>query len=316
MVHMRDRKVKITGWGNALAGQELHFGGQTRYRLGPDETLLDLAVRAAGTALLRAGMGMDEIDCIVCGMATPLQAIPCNAALIHERMAKGLGIPAMDINTTCTSFISALDVMSCLIEMERYRNVLIISGDTASAALNPEQKESFELFSDAASACVLTKTPEREESGILYGCQNTWSEGAHDTEIRGGGALKPAFCMNRDNKEDYYFDMKGSRILKLSAKHLPGFVNQCLGEAGVNREQIDLVVPHQASRALEIIMPRLGFKKGTYINRVAEYGNMISASVPYALCGAIEEGIVRRGNIILLIGTAAGLTANFLLMKF
>lgn len=313
---MRERKVKITGWGNALAGQKLHFGGQTRYRLGADETLVDLAVRSAGTALSRAGMRMDEVDCIVCGMATPLQAIPCNGALIHERMAKGLDIPAIDINTTCTSFISALDVMSCLIEMGRYKNALIISGDTASAALNPEQKESFELFSDGASACVITRAEQGETSGILYSCQKTWSEGAHDTEIRGGGGLKPVFCMNQDNRGDYYFDMKGRRILKLSAKRLPGFVNQCLEEAGVTREEIDLVVPHQASRALAAIMPRLGFKKGTYIDRVEEYGNMISASVPYSLCGAIEEGAVKRGNVLLLIGTAAGLTANFLLLRF
>lgn len=261
-------------------------------------------------------MQIEEIDCIVCGMATPLQAIPCNAVLLHERLAKGLEIPAMDINTTCTSFISALDVMSCLIEMERYRNILIISGDTASAALNPEQKESYELFSDGASACVLTRAKESENSEILYSCQKTWSEGAHDTEIRGGGGLIPVFNMNQENKKDYYFDMKGSAILKLSVKKLPEFVEQCLKEAKVNREQIRLVVPHQASRALEVLMPRLGFQKGTYINRVAAYGNMISASVPYALCEAIEEKIVQRGDIILLIGTAAGLTANFLLMRF
>ena len=107
-------------------------------------------------------MDISDMDCIVCAMATPLQAIPCNAALVHEQLAKGLDIPAMDINTTCTSFISALDVMSCLIEMERYKNVLIISGDTASAALNPRQKERYERFSDGASACVLTRAGEQE----------------------------------------------------------------------------------------------------------------------------------------------------------
>ncbi len=90
----------------------------------------------------------------------------------------------------------------------------------------------------------------------------------------------PAFSMNDENREDFYFDMKGKRILKLSAQNLPGFVEQCLKEAGVKRESIDLVVPHQASRALDVIMPRLGFRKGTYIDRVSQYGNMISASVP------------------------------------
>lgn len=89
--------------GKALAGRQLCFDGHTRYRLAPGETLLDLAEKAAEEALSRSHMEISQMDCIVCAMATPLQGIPCNAALIHERMAKGLNIPAMDINTTCTS---------------------------------------------------------------------------------------------------------------------------------------------------------------------------------------------------------------------
>lgn len=315
-MNMKERKVKLAGWGNALPDNCLHFGGQTRYRLKPEDNFLDLAVRAAQKALLTAHMKIEEIDCIVCGMATPLQAIPCNAVLIHERLAKGLDIPAMDINTTCTSFISAMDIMSCLIEAGRYRSVMIVSGDRASAALNPRQSESYELFSDGASAYILEKAGEDEASAVIYSCQQTWSEGAHDTEIRGGGGLMPAFSLCDENRDDYYFDMKGSRILKLSAKKLPGFVDQCLREAKVAREEIKLVVPHQASRALDLIMPRLGFAKGTYIDHVEKYGNMISASVPYALCEVIEERQVQRGDLLLLIGTAAGLTANLLLFRF
>ncbi len=312
----RTRQVKLAGMGRALAGSQVHFCGGTRYRLRPGETLLDLAEAAARKALKEAEMGIEDVDCIVCAMATPLQAIPCNAALIHERLAKGLKIPAMDINTTCTSFISALDVMSCMIEAGRYERVLILSGDTASAALNPNQKESYELFSDGAAAGVLVKAELGEFSGILYARQCTWSEGAHDTEIRGGGGLLPVFSMAEENREEYYFDMKGIQILRLCARLLPEFAQECLREAGVAREEIQVVVPHQASRALDIIMPKLGFQEGTYINRVSGYGNMVSASVPFALCEAIEEGKIRRGDLVLLMGTAAGLTVNFMLIRY
>ena len=82
------------------------------------------------------------------------------------------------------------------------------------------------------------------------------------------------------------------------------------------REEISLVIPHQASKALKVIMPRLGFQEGEYIDRVSEYGNMVSASVPYALCQAVEEGKVKRGDRLLLMGTAAGLTVNFMLLVF
>lgn len=310
------RKVKIAGMGRAMGGREMHFGDQTRYRLMPGQGLLDLAEEAAQQALEAAELQIEDMDIIVCAMATPLQAIPCNAALVHERIAKGLDIPAMDINTTCTSFLSAVDIFSVLVENGRYERVLILSGDTASAALNPRQQESYELFSDAAAACVLVKAGEEEGSAILYGRQKTWSEGAHDTEIRGGGGLMPAFAMGEENREDYYFDMQGHRILKLCARKLPDFVEQCLEEAKITREEIQLVVPHQASRALGIIMPRLGFTKGTYIDRVAKYGNMVSASVPFALCEAVEMGRIHRGDRIVLMGTAAGLTVNFLLLRY
>lgn len=294
----------------------MQFKNQIRYRLMSGESLLDLAEAAARQALEAAGMEIVDIDIIVCAMATPLQAIPCNAALVHERIAKGLDIPAMDINTTCTSFLSAVDIFSSLVDNGRYDRVLILSGDTASAALNPRQQESYELFSDGAAACVLVRADKNENSAVLYGRQKTWSEGAHDTEIRGGCGLMTAFCMNEENREDYYFDMKGHRILKLCARKLPDFVDQCLEEAGMTREEIHLVVPHQASRALGMIMPRLGFAGGTYIDRVAQYGNLVSASVPFVLCEAIEEGKVKRGDMILLMGTAAGLTVNLLLMRY
>ena len=128
------------GCANALPGKKMMFKDQTRYRLEEGETLLDLCDVAVQNALEDAGITIKDIDCIIGGMATPLQLIPCNAALIHERVAKGLEIPAMDINTTCTSFVSAMDMASYLIDAGRYEKILIVSGDCASAALNPNEE--------------------------------------------------------------------------------------------------------------------------------------------------------------------------------
>lgn len=308
------RKIKITGCGNAIPEQKITFGDQTRYRLSEGKTLLDIADKAIENALEDAGIEISDIDCIIGGMATPLQAIPCNAALIHERIAKGMDIPAMDINTSCTSFVSALDMAAYMTDSGRYNNILIVSGDTASAALNPNQKESYELFSDAVSAFIVSRC--EEECGIIYSAQRTWSEGAHDTEIRGGCGLMSAFKFNENNKEDYYFDMKGPKVLKLSAKKLPGFLDDCLKEAGVTMNDIDKVVPHQASKALKVIMPRLGISEDKYIDHVNEYGNMISAAIPFTLCNAIHDNEIVKGNTVMLLGTAAGLTSNVLILKY
>lgn len=308
------RNIMISGCASALPDEKIKFGNQTRYRMKYGQTILDLAERAVKGALCNAGLTINDIDCIIAGMATPLQLIPCNAAIIHERVAKGTDIPAMDINTSCTSFITALDMAAFMTDCGRYKNILIVSGDSASVGLNPDQKESYELFSDAATAFVVSACDK--DSGIIYSNQKTWSEGAHDTEIRGGGALLSSFRINESNKQDYYFDMKGLRVLRLSAWRLPSFLEESMAEAGLNFDDIDVIVPHQASKALKFMMPKLKIPKEKYIDRVSEYGNMISASVPFVLCSAIHEKKVKRGNTVMLIGTAAGLTANILIMKY
>lgn len=308
------RNIRITGCGTALSENIIHFGDQTRYRLKDGQTLLDLAERAVNEALDNAGLSVGDIDLIIGGTATPLQAIPCNAALLHERIAKGTSIPAFDVNSSCTSFITALDMSSYLIDSGNYKNILIFSGDTASAALNPNQKESFELFSDTATAFVVSAC--HGESGVISSKQCTYSEGVHDTEIRGGCGLMTAFKMTDENKEDYYFDMKGKRVLKLAAKKIPDFLEKFLSETGISIDEIDFFIPHQASKALNLIMDRLGVPKGKYIDRVREWGNMISAAIPMGLYTAIHEGTVKRGDRIALFGTAAGLTINMLYMIY
>ena len=149
------RHVEIAGYGVCLPKNTVQFKDQTRYRVAEnEETQLDLAEASIQRALENANLSMKDIDCLVSASAVGVQPIPCTAALIHERVAKGLSIPAMDINTTCTSFISALSTMSYLIEAGEYRRVLIVSSEVGSLGLNPKQKESYELFSDGAAAFI------------------------------------------------------------------------------------------------------------------------------------------------------------------
>ena len=308
------RNIKIIGCGAALPEITVKFGDNIRYRMTNGQTLLDLIERAVAQALSDAGVTINDIDLILGGTATPLQGIPCNAALVHERIAKGSSIPAFDINSSCTSFITAFDMASYLIDAGRYKTILIFSGDTASAALNPNQKESFELFSDAAAAFVVTRG--NGDSGVIGAKQCTYSEGVHDTEIRGGCGLLPSFALTDKNREDYYFDMKGVRVLKLTAKKVPGFLDDFLRETGITLNDVDMFIPHQASKALSLIMKKLGIPEDKYIDHVRDWGNMISAAVPMALYTAINENRIKRGDKVVMFGTAAGLTINILLMQY
>ena len=296
--------VEILGIGKYLPKKTININGQTRYRMEGEAPQLNMAILAINEALNRAGMKINDIDCIVSACAVGVQPIPCTAALVHEKIAKGMEIPAIDINTTCTSFITAFDLMSNMIECGKYRNVLIFSSEYASLGINVNQKESYELFSDGAAAVVIGKS-RNKESKVFYAMQKTWSEGAHDTEIRGGLTGLPANKYNENNRDDFYFDMHGRKVLTLAIKKLPNMFEQFYERSNLNINDIDMVVPHQASAALAVAMKKLNISKDKYIDYVKEYGNMVSASVPVALCSAIEEGRIKKGDRVLLFGTAA-----------
>lgn len=308
------RNIKIIGYGNYLPKNIAIFDGEKRYRCNGSETQLDMAVKVAKKALENAKLDIKDIDCIVSSSAVIMQPIPCNAALIHEQIAKGTNIPAMDINTTCTSFVTALDTISYLIEAGRYKNVLIVASDVSSEGLNEEQKESYTLFSDGASAVVITKS-EDSNQGIVGSLIRTYSEGAHATEIRGGGTLRTAMKYKPEDKADYTFDMKGKPILSLCVKKLPELFKEFEEKFNVSIKDVDVVIPHQASRALPFIMQILKIDESKYVNRVSEFGNMVSVSIPYMLCDLLEKGKIKKGDKVLLCGTAAGLTCNILLLN-
>ena len=307
------RRIQFKGYGIELPKNTVELKGQVRYRISEGESQISLAVSACEKALKNTNITINDIDCIVSASAVGIQPIPCTAALIHEKIAKGTSIPALDINTTCTSFITALDTMSYLLEAGRYERVLIVSCDVASKALNPKQKESFQLFSDGAAAFVIEKT--EKEIGVIDAIQKTWSEGAHSTEIRGGLSNFHPKNYSEITKEEYMFDMNGKTVLSLSISKIPELMKNFLKNNGMKVSDIDMTVPHQASVAMPLVMQKLGIEKDKFLDEVKEFGNMVSASVPITLVHGLENGRIKSGNTILLIGTAAGLTTNMMLIK-
>ena len=308
------RHVEIAGYGVCLPKDTVQFKDQTRHRVVEnEETQLDLAEAAIKRALENANLSMKDIDCLVSASAVGVQPIPCTAALIHERVAKGLSIPAMDINTTCTSFISALSTMSHLIEAGEYRRVLIVSSEVGSLGLNPKQKESYELFSDGAAAFIFQSSDK--DKGVIASLQRTWSEGAHDTEIRGGLTAYQPKEYSEETKTNFMFDMKGKKILLLSARVIPEMFQEFQEKSGISKDAVDYIIPHQASRALPLVMGKLGVDEDKYLNLVTDYGNMVSVAVPFGLAYALDHGYVKEGDTIFLMGTAAGMTVNMLALK-
>ena len=311
------RNCEIAGWGTWLP-ESVDIGGETRYRVGPETSQLDMLATACERALAHAGVAASDIDLVIGASAAGLQPIPCTAALVWERLSNRGKTPvhaaAFDVNSTCTSFITALDVASRYLDAGDHETVLVFAGDVGSRFLNPLQKESFELFSDAGVAFVLRRTTDAAR-GVVSSAQQTWPAYAHDTEIRGGLSLLPAQRYADAKPTDYLFDMNGKKALLGMMRVLPDFFADFRERAGLSMDAIDLWVPHQASAALGPMLDRLGIPRDRRVDDVRRYGNMVSASVPLMLALALESGRVGRGHTVVLCGTAAGLTANALALR-
>lgn len=282
-----------------------------------NETASEMAANAAAEAIIAAGIHKEEIDCIVSVSGTMEQPIPCNAALVQKQLGLGeSSIPCFDINSTCLSFVTGFDTISYLIHSGRYKNVLLVSSEIASVGLNWKAKENAILFGDGAAAAILAKTPDNELSKVLAGHMETFSEGAHYTEIRGGGT-KVHPNNSHASESDFLFDMNGKSIFKLSSRKIGAFMEKLLAASNSTMDEIDLVVPHQASgMAMRILRKKLGIEEAKFMDIIHNHGNTIASSIPMALHEAIVQNRIGRGNKIMLLGTSAGLSIGGIVFEY
>ncbi|MBO0979130.1 3-oxoacyl-ACP synthase III family protein [Microbacterium sp. SD291] len=308
------RSCEIAGWGTVLPERTVRFGEEVRYRIEDHVSHLDMLAGACEKALGHAGISADDVDLVLGASAAGIQPIPCTAALVLERLTLTGHAAAFDVNSTCTSFITALDMASHLLESGAHETILVFSGDVGSRFLNIEQRESHQLFSDAAAAVVLRRS-EDPEQGVIASAQRTWPAYAHDTEIRGGLSRSPAQNYADADPADYLFDMDGRRALLAMMRVLPEFFAAFHASSGIAHDDVALWIPHQASAALGPMLDRIGVPADRRIDEVSAFGNMVSASVPFMLARALDAGRIGRGDTVILCGTAAGLTANVLALR-
>lgn len=290
------------------------FGDQTRYRVEDHTSQLDMLSSASYEAIERAELTAKDIDCFIGATAVGPQPIPCTAALLHEIIAPDTDAFSFDVNSTCTSSLTALDIASRYIDSGKYKNILIASGDVGTRFLNPNHRESYELFSDAGVALVLSEAEDKTQ-GVLADMARTYPRHAHDTEIRGGLTNLPPQRYADSPPEEYLFDMQGRKILASMGRIVPALLKEFFGSSELSLEDIEVVVPHQASRALSAVMKWLEIPQDQYVDIVQSHGNMVSASVPFALSQQLESGRLKRGDKALLCGTAAGLTVNIIAIE-
>lgn len=274
-----------------------------------DETAAGMAAAAARMALLHAGLKLSDVDAIIGASASPQQAIPCTAALVQRELGAPEGVSAcFDVNATCLSFLFALHNAAHLVAAGAYRHVLIVSSDITTNSLNPREPESAVLFGDAAAAALVTRSEPGETSALLHARFATHSSGADYTTIVGGGTLHHPNDPHT-TPEMNLFHMDGSAIFRQATRVAGPFLTRFFSEVGWRRDEVDLVIPHQASfHALRQLSTRFGFQPKQVFLNLHLRGNCIGASIPLAFAEATHTGEIHRGQKLVLLGTGAGLT--------
>lgn len=291
------------------------FGIVERGVAGREETTSVMAARACRTALDEAGWG-DDFDIIVGGCGVMEQPIPGTSVLVqHELGLQKSGIPCFDVNMTCLSFLSALDLVSLGFKAGRWRRALVFASDIASAGLDYRHPEMSAIFGDGAAA-VCVEAGDDAGPAVLASRFSTLSGGKDLAHLRSGGTrvrIEDGFEALSDGAR---FHMDAFGIFKAAGRYLPKLIGETLGDAGLTLNDIDTVVCHQASQpGLEYVRHMLKTRPERVVDIFADRGNQIAASLPTALCAAHAEGRLTRGSHALLLGTSAGISMGVMVLR-
>jgi 3-oxoacyl-[acyl-carrier-protein] synthase III len=309
----------ITGWGKCLPPAVLSNADLAALMDTSDEwivsrtgirerrvshvTLGDLAYVASARALAAAGVQGNEIDLIVFGTCSHEDQVPNMASGIQARIG-ARSAAAMDINTACTSFSYGLSSATALIRTGVVRNALVIGAELISPFMDWTDRDVAVLFGDGAAAVVLQAT--NAEEGLLSEQLGCHADARESLRVHGMGGRYA-------NRGILYgsvrWQFEGQEIFKRAVQGMGGASESALGKVGLKAENVDLVIPHQANlRIIEAVAKRTHVPMDRVYVNIQRYGNMSAATVPVALCEALEDGRIRPGSVLLMPAFGGGLT--------
>ena len=271
----------------------------------------DISSVAALDALEKAGISASEVELLIVATATPDMYTP-NTACLVQKLIGATRAACFDINAACSGFIYALSVANSFIQSGAYKNALVIGAETLSKVTEFKDRNTCVLFGDGAGAAVLTATSE--ECGVLGVRLGADGSGGGVLSIGGIREDEPAERRPFGNPRTVWMD--GSEVFKFAVRILADEVEAILADSGKTMDDVALIVPHQANiRIIDGAVKRLKLDSNKVFTNLAKYGNMSAASIPIALCEALEEGRVKSGDLAILVGFGGGLTWGSAIVK-
>lgn len=282
-------------------------GIKERYIANEDESTATLAYAAAQQALEVADILPTDLDLIVVATSTPENIFPSSASLVQDWLnAQHAG--AFDLSAACSGFVYALNMAADSIRAGSIQTALVIGAETMSRILDWQDRSTCILFGDGAGAVVLAAS--EIEGGVKSSVLRSDGAGSDLLAIPSVGSIDAADSRGGVNGNQLYkMTMAGGEVFRFATRVVNDSIEQASALAGIGVEDIDLVIPHQANhRILQAAARKLGIDIKKFMSNVEYYGNTSAASIPIALCEAIEQKRIQDKDHIALVGFGGGLT--------
>jgi 3-oxoacyl-[acyl-carrier-protein] synthase-3 len=290
-------------------------GIKERHIAAENEYTSDLGVKAAQLAIERSGLEKHEIDMVVCATISPdYFCMPSTATIISTK----LGLPnvtAFDISAACTGFVYILSIAKAFIESGMKKNVLIIGAEKLSSITDYSDRGTCILFGDGAGAAIISATNDKSEAIIDV---HTGANGEYaDLLMTPNGGSGSAHDSLDEEVQGCFMQMKGNETFKVAVRTLTKDVIEILQENNIESSLIKHFVPHQANyRIIKAVGDALKLEPEQVVLTVAKYGNTSGASIPMAINDIYEQGILKKGELMLLDAFGGGLTWGSALVPF
>lgn len=317
------RYAHVIGWGSyippkVLTNEDLakkvdtsdgwiqeRTGIQERHVVSPKESTAMLALYAAREAIETADINPADIELVIVATATPEYPFPATACLVQDALgAEHAG--AFDLEAGCSGFVYALSSAAAMIRGGAYNTVLVVGAETLSRVVDWSDRATCVLFGDGAGAVVLRGSDE--PGGVMASILGADGSGGELLMIPGGGSKHPADAESVTSGM-HYMKMNGREVYRFATKVMASAARQVVEKAGWELDDVNLFLPHQANlRIIDSAAKSLKIPRERVFVNVERFGNTSAASIPIALCEALDCGRIKAGDKLLMVGFGAGLT--------
>ncbi len=275
----------------------------------------DLAVEAARQALEQRGLAPEEVETIIVGTITPDMFFPSTACLVQHKLgAKNAW--GFDLSAACSGFVYALQTGAQFIKSGVHKRVLVIGGDLMSSIIDYTDRATCVIFGDGAGAVLLEPTEDGEDAGLIDFLHYVDGSGACALNMPAGGSLHPSSHETVDKKM-HYVHQDGQAVFKYAVRNMAEVCDRLLKRNNLTGQDVDCFIPHQANkRIIAATGVRLGLRPDATIVNIGEYGNTTAGTIPLAMHTALQEGRLKKGDLVMLASVGAGFTTGATLLRW